>query len=233
MQILRSVIGPKGDAQIAPLAFAIGFFPPVAWQLVRQSLKTVSGLFLPATDSQLPLSELDGLNVWHQTRFEEEDIEIIPNMATADIVDLLLNTRIPPDRIIDWIDQAILYTHLPEEQTAHYREKLRQQGIRTASEFLYAYERSGCQNDTARFEAILPSERDGRSPVRGLAMALFTNPNLCLIQAWRGLAIGSEDVALIPPHQDTSSPSASHAYARDGKQSAQLPLTQPASTAVA
>ena len=31
-------------------------------------------------------------------------------MASADIVELMLNTRLPADRIIDWVDQAILYT---------------------------------------------------------------------------------------------------------------------------
>jgi hypothetical protein len=52
--------------------------------------------------SQLPVSDLDGLTVWHEARLEEEeDIENIPNMANADLVELLLNTRLPSERIID------------------------------------------------------------------------------------------------------------------------------------
>jgi hypothetical protein len=155
---------------------------------------------------------LDGLNVWHQTRLEEEDVESIPNMATADIVDLLLNTRIPPERIIDWVDQAILYTHLSQDDDLKYRAKLRAHGIRTASGFLYAYDRSECQHDRPNFETILPYEPGGRSAIRGLAMTLFTNPNLCLIQAWRGLTILSEEVAALPRH-DTK---------------AEVPVTEPA-----
>jgi hypothetical protein len=47
--------------------------------------------------SRLPLSDLDGLTVWHEARLEEEDIENIPNMANADLVELLLNTRLSPE----------------------------------------------------------------------------------------------------------------------------------------
>ena len=161
----------------------------------------MTGILFPSLEAQLPLSDLDGLNVWHQTRLEEEDVESIPNMATVDIVDLLLNTRIPPERIIDWVDQAILYTHLSQYHDLKYRAKLRAHGIRTASGLLYAYERSECQLDRPIFEAILPHEPDGRSPIRGIAMALFTNPNLCLIQAWRGLTIASDEVAVLPRHE--------------------------------
>jgi hypothetical protein len=50
--------------------------------------------------------------VWHEARFEEEDIENVANMASTDIVELLLNARMPPNRIIDWVDEAILYTYL-------------------------------------------------------------------------------------------------------------------------
>ena len=65
----------------------------------------------------MPVSDLDGLTVWHEARLEEEDIENIPNMATTEIVDLMLSTRFPPDRIIDWVDQAIFFTHLgPDEE---------------------------------------------------------------------------------------------------------------------
>ena len=61
----------------------------------------------------MPLNRLDGLTVWHETRLE--DIENVHNMATADIVDLLVDTRIPADRVIDWIDRAILLTQLGQQ----------------------------------------------------------------------------------------------------------------------
>src|SRR6185369_10887506 len=105
------------SSRLLVLGFVIGVFPRVAWQIIQKITKDTFGFFLSSLKTELPVNELDGLTVWHEARLEEEDIENIPNMATADIVDLMLNTRIPSDRIIDWVDQAILYTHLgPEEK---------------------------------------------------------------------------------------------------------------------
>lgn len=119
-----------------------------------------------------------------------EDIENIPNMATADIVDLMLYTRLSPDQIIDWVDQAILYTHLghrPKSDPANHalRRLLRAHGIRTATSFREVYRRSEVRGDQSAFEAILPGE--WRRPMCSLVDALETNLNLELISRWRGL----------------------------------------------
>ena len=66
------------------------------------------GNLIPNMNSALPLSRLDGLTVWHQARLEEEDIENTFNMANADVMDLMLSTKLPPERIMDWVDQGIL-----------------------------------------------------------------------------------------------------------------------------
>ena len=34
------------------------------------------------------------------------------NLATANFVDVILHSRVPVGRLIDWVDQAILYMHL-------------------------------------------------------------------------------------------------------------------------
>lgn len=31
------------------------------------------------------------------------------NLATADMVDAMLNPRIPVERLVDWVDQSLLY----------------------------------------------------------------------------------------------------------------------------
>jgi hypothetical protein len=83
-----------------------------------------AGFVLPSLEAQLPMSDLDGLTVWHEARFEEEDIENMANMATADFVDLMFNIRFSPDRLVDWADQAILYTHLgPEKKRRRINQK--------------------------------------------------------------------------------------------------------------
>ncbi len=178
------------------VGFTIGVFPPVVWQFVESAFKKITGagFLLPSLRSQLPISDLDGLTVWHEARLEEEGIENIPNMATADVVELMVQTRLPPDRIIDWVDQAILYTNLgPEEgkdARSSPRRRLRAHGIRTASSLQVAYQNSAPGPDREAFESILsPPVGDGdRSPMRALAETLATNPNSELVRAWKGLA---------------------------------------------
>jgi len=172
------------------LAFVVGVFPSVAWQFVQSALKklTFAGFFIPSLKTQLPIDDLDGLTVWHEARLEEEDVENIPNMATADLVDLMLQTRFSPDRIIDWVDQAILYTHIgPEEGKSgeSVRLLLRQHGVRTATSLVYTYRRAQESGDGDAFEMILKS--DNRSRVRSMVDAVQTNPNFNKIWKWRQL----------------------------------------------
>lgn len=192
LRILVAVIGTWVAVLIVPrsgpdttnslvLGFLIGIFPPIVWQLLRQFVKTLIRTDpLPQIETQFPISELDGLNLWHQSRLEEEDIENVHSMATADLVDLMLNTRFPPDRIIDWVDQAILYSHLgpkKAQQESPLRKKLEQVGIRTASALVYAH---GKQAEHG--------ELDGQQ-MQVLVDSLSTNPNLRLVQEWRSLPI--------------------------------------------
>ncbi len=192
-QFGETTLSVRATNQLLVLGFIIGVFPRVLWQLIRGAVKTFGGsvLRVPSLQTELPISQLDGLTVWHESRLEEEDIENVPNMATADMVDMLLNTRFPPDRIVDWVDQAILYTHLGPSKsngrTDPRREALRSQGIRTASSLIEAYTRSEAHGDRDEFEKILVDANSKRSPIRTLVDTMQTNPNLHLIQTWRGL----------------------------------------------
>ena len=176
--------------QLALLGFVIGVFPRTVWQVVQAALKRVfmAGVLVPTLKTQLPVSDLDGLTVWHEARLEEEDIENIPNMATADPVELMLNTRFSGDRIVDWIDQAILYTDLGVDEGLEARQRLRAHGIRTATSLIEVYQLSGLRGDSEAFEAILPGKGKQRSPIRSLVATASVNPNLELIWIWRGLA---------------------------------------------
>lgn len=176
------------EESLLVIGFVIGAFPPVVWQVIQATLKKFGPAFvLPTLQPEMPLSELDGLTVWHESRLEEEDIENVPNMATADMVELMLNTRFTPDRIVDWVDQSMLYTHLgPERQTSGEptnRQKLRAHGIRTASALVAVYEGLRSEEDRSAFGKILGEQ--GYSPLRSLVEALKTNPNLQMIQIWQ------------------------------------------------
>jgi hypothetical protein len=78
-----------------------------------------------------PLTVIDEIDVYERTRLEEEGITNVQALARHDFIDLILSSRIPVPRLIDWLDQALLYQHVPESITA-----LRRVGIRTATDFL-------------------------------------------------------------------------------------------------
>lgn len=180
---------PKAQlSRLLVLGFVIGVFPRVAWQFITNASSALFGMVFPTFDTKLPISDIDGLTSWHEARLEEEDIENVPNMATADIVDLILNTRIPTDRIVDWMDQAILYTHIgPEDQKPAdtRRKRLRAHGIYTASALVTRYEKSAADGTRTELELILGADRP--SPVVSLVDSVQTNPNLQPIMKWRGL----------------------------------------------
>ena len=174
------------EGQLLVIGFVIGVFPQVAWQIIQTAFsKTISFIKLKSMESDLPLSDLDGLTVWHEARLQEEDIENIPNMATTDLVELFINTRFPAERIIDWVDQAILYTQLGA-QNKGFRDVLRLQGIRTATSFLEVsaaikkqQEKSPADNTTSANAMAFDSS---------LAAALLANSNLALVQRWRTMS---------------------------------------------
>jgi len=182
------VVGGLDEKYLLVAGFVFGVFPRVIWQIVASIFKHTARIIVPSMISQLPLSDLDGLTVWHEARLEEEDIENIPNMATADLVELLLNTRLPPERIIDWTDQAILYTQLgPQEEKkgeVNAREKLQMHGIRTATSLLWASAEARRQGNHESFDKIL-TDLEGNSAMPTLEASLTTNSNLDLIQLWR------------------------------------------------
>jgi len=115
---------------------------------------------------------------------DEEDIENVPNLATADIVELMLNTKIAPNRIIDWVDQATLLMVLPpapEDGAPNWiGTVLRNNGIRTASALVAATRTH--QGQTAAIIESFPA--DVRTQVISLAAAVQIYPNYPMIQNW-------------------------------------------------
>ncbi|MEN3304348.1 MAG: hypothetical protein V7603_550 [Micromonosporaceae bacterium] len=123
----------------AVAAFTIGFLPLVATQVVLRAAATPLRAATPALESDYPLSQLDGLNIWYEARLVEENIEDMQNLATANFVDVILHTRVPVGRLVDWVDQAFLFLHLDriehgrrENRRAHRRPE-REGKVETAA----------------------------------------------------------------------------------------------------
>lgn len=107
------------------LAFFVGFFPLVGMQLLQKGLTVQLRRALPTLENPYPLSDLVGLNVWYEARLLEEGIEDMQNLVTANLVDVLLHTRVPVGRLVDWIDQAHLYLALEPPRTKKEAKALR------------------------------------------------------------------------------------------------------------
>lgn len=102
-----------GDGLQTLVVFLVGSFPLVGQEWLTQVTASRLRRQVPSISSQHPLSEIDGMSVWYQARLLEEGIEDVQNLATANIVDVVMHSRAPVGRIVDWIDQALLRQHLP------------------------------------------------------------------------------------------------------------------------
>jgi len=170
--VLHQVIGGArlagSHAELAA-AFVIGFFPLVGLQALQRVTSKLLRRFVPPITSEYPLDQLDGFNLWYEARMTEEGVEDMQNLTTMNLVDVILHTRVPAGRLVDWIDQAFLLIHLERtdrNELARIREQeqcparararpagaaraaepgavarlsLRRVGIRTATDLLKAF----------------------------------------------------------------------------------------------
>jgi hypothetical protein len=178
--VLHQVVG--GNAKMAShaelaVAFVIGFFPVVGIQMLQRATSKALGVIVPPITSEYPLDQLDGFNLWYEARLTEEGVEDMQNLTTMNLVDVILHTRVPPGRLVDWTDQAFLLTHLDKtdrtelndlrqkliqqqgqsappadtepcaEFGATARLNLRRVGIRTATDLLKAFSEEVSQPD--------------------------------------------------------------------------------------
>jgi hypothetical protein len=127
------------------LAFFIGFFPQIGLQVLKTGLTKPLGRLVPSLSTKYPLSSLEGLNFWYEARLNEEGIEDQQNLVSASLVDLMLRTRAPVMRLVDWLDQAFLQLHLPAnpKNPESMSTDLRRLGIRTATELENTFEELG------------------------------------------------------------------------------------------
>ncbi|MEE8154682.1 MAG: hypothetical protein V3T53_06940 [Phycisphaerales bacterium] len=122
------------------LAFFVGIVPETALKFIQDYFRGKKlGKLAPQLQEKLPLTQLDGVDLYDRARLLDEGITNIEGLAHHELIDLLIETRIPAPRIVDWVDQAILYLHVPitEKQNAEGRsliDTLRSYGVRTATD---------------------------------------------------------------------------------------------------
>ena len=179
------------DHAALAVAFLIGFFPLVGLQFLQRVTSKALNLVVPQISSEYPLDQLDGLNLWYEARLTEEGVEDMQNLTTMNLVDVILHTRVPPGRLVDWTDQAFLLIHLDKTDrgeldalrgkrrrgqhdaaTAHAgpgpesgavaRLNLRRVGIRTATDLLKAYSEEVQPPCGSRLERVFVPQPEGQ-----------------------------------------------------------------------
>jgi hypothetical protein len=185
------------------VAFIVGFFPIVGMQWLRSVVSVSLHRNVQSLQARYPLSQLDGLSVWYEAQLLEVGVEDMQNLLTANVVDIILNTRVPIGRLVDWIDQAALLVHLPKAKGSDdctERMTLRRLGVRGATDLEAAFDRSDGGGPHAAGQDLTPDEvsslrvamtsafdsREAKSAtVLVLLKAFQYEPNLILVRNWR------------------------------------------------
>ena len=99
--------------------FSIGFLSNVFLQGILDSSLKLLNIGKPK-QNDLPLQMVRGINIWKEYRLEEEGVENVQNLATADVVELAVKTHYNFRTLIDWIDQSILLARLTDDQVKKF-----------------------------------------------------------------------------------------------------------------
>jgi hypothetical protein len=109
---LQQILNGVDTRTQCAVMFVVGIFPVIALQALTRLAASVLRVAIPQLTPEYPLNQLDGLNLWYESRLLEEGIEDMQNLSTANLIDVILHTRVPVGRLVDWVDQALLYVHL-------------------------------------------------------------------------------------------------------------------------
>lgn len=170
----------------AVFAFLVGFFPESGLRLLIASLTRPLARLFPSVSAEYPLHNIDGLSIWYEARLLEEGIEDIENLTTANLVDVMLRTRVPVNRLIDWLDQGFLFLHLPD-QGHDRRRALLQLGIRTASDLEAVWARGDEEPGlrAAVAQALEREDADGAVVAAAILVSVQGEPNYWHVQQFR------------------------------------------------
>ena len=184
--------GLFGDGRVVlAMCFLSGFVPNTVIRRIREVTQRGLGQpgvpGIPSTrrpqaddfSEDTPLTVLDGMDIYERTRLEEEGITGVQALARHDLIDLILSSRIPVPRLIDWLDQALLYQHAGGSITA-----LRKRGVRTATDFLQVYD----DLDSALPALMAGKDAPAIEPAL-LAKALDHDEWLAYVCNWRSYAV--------------------------------------------
>lgn len=189
--VMVTAVDVAWDSSVGSLqvfAFLIGMFPQIGLQALRAAVAVPLRRGIPSLETAHPLSDIDGLNYWYEARLAEEGIEDIQNLTSANLVDLLLRSRVPVSRLIDWIDQGFLHLHLPAGEDDCVWRRLRSIGIRTATDLERAWAKLGGDDGFRSTMAAVLGEQDpslAAARVEAIVTSLAGQVNLWHVRAFK------------------------------------------------
>jgi hypothetical protein len=186
-RLTTGVGGSASSAGLLTFAFIVGIVPETALirlqEISRGMARTRHGRaqidHASPTYEMEPLTRLQGIDIYDRSRLLDEGVTNVEGLAHHDVVELLLKTRIPASRLLDWVDQAILFIHCsaPADETvkdgaaASALTQLRAHGIRTATELRQAYDEA---QDKQAFLKIVTAP-PGKPPVIPVVLDAIKN----------------------------------------------------------
>ena len=163
--VLELLPGPNDEPYILVLAFAAGVVPETALVGIQEYLNrsSVGAVFGRGIAEPMPLTDLEGIDLYDRARLLDEGVSNVEGLAHHDLIELMLQTRIPAPRLVDWIDQAILYLRVGSSDAVEDEAsrgvamvRLRAFGIRTATDLEQAHWEAKNRNELDLFLRILP-----------------------------------------------------------------------------
>jgi tetratricopeptide (TPR) repeat protein len=178
----------SADSKIVLLfAFLIGILPDEFFTLIKEKFRGQAVSKMTPESEKHPLTRLEGIDLYDRARLEQEGIVNVESFAHHDLINLVLETQIPVPRLVDWMDQAILYLHVIEKDTPDgqqpTREKLREYGIRTATDLLACWKAAVGRNELNEFKQLLGDSKPYRLEV--IRDALLDDEWMECVLDWR------------------------------------------------
>lgn len=186
-------LGGPGAAEPAAMmlvfAFFVGIVPETGMAVIHDALRgkwSPLRTIIPSMEEKDPLSRLEGITLYDRARLLEEGIENVENLAHHDLIELMLRTRIPTPRVVDLVDQAILYLHVRsavDEDPEAALQTLRRVGVRTATDLVQVEEATPPELREALYGTL---GREGTLPrLRMICLAIADDEWMAQLRHWR------------------------------------------------
>jgi hypothetical protein len=196
LMTVLNVDGADNRAFLAA-AFLAGVVPSTVLGRIGQFTSSLAGQwgdkhngwmgteFARAFGTPRALTQVDGIDIYESARLESEGISDIPSLAKTDLVSMMVNTRLPIERLIDWTDQAVLILLLDDGADEGLDKRLKEMrgiGVRTASDLVAVAER---EPKDSRCDTVAQIMGSGSPCELGdLARQIKREPSMQRVQQW-------------------------------------------------